>query len=74
MYKGTTPTFTFTATGDSTIAVVIGTPTGKKLYVNINGTAKEYTKAYKNVNGSAVEIVLDEAFTSGVNYIYGGNV
>lgn len=67
-------TYTFTTTGDSTIAVVIGTPTGKRLYVNINGTAREYTKAYRNVNGSAVEIALDEAFTSGVNYIYGGNV
>lgn len=55
--------------------VIIVTSTGgKRLYVNINGTAKEYTKAYRNVNGSAVEIALDEAFTSGVNYIYGGNV
>lgn len=55
--------------------VIIVTSTGgKRLYVNINGTAKEYTKAYRNVNGSAVEIALDEAFSSGVNYIYGGNI
>lgn len=55
--------------------VIIVTSTGgKRLYVNINGTAREYIKAYRNVNGSAVEIALDEAFTSGANYIYGGNV
>ncbi len=54
--------------------IIVTSTGGKRLYVNINGTAKEYTKAYRNVNGSAVEIALDEAFSSGVNYIYGGNI
>ena len=64
-------TYTYTVNGNSTIAVVIGTKK-PRLFVNVNGVQKEYTKAYKNVNGVAVEIELNNVFQSGINYIYGG--
>lgn len=66
-------TYTYTVDGDATIAVTIGGTTKPRLYVNINGVAREYTKAYRNVNGTAVEVALDQAFQSGVKYRYGGN-
>ena len=67
-------TYTFTVSADASIVVTIGTATGPRLFININGTAKEYTKAYRNVNGQAVEIALNQAFDSSKKYRYGGNV
>lgn len=50
-------TYTYTVTGDATIAVTIGGGGGEtdKLYVVVNGTAKEVTQAWHGVSGSAVE-------------------
>lgn len=49
-------TYTFTTTGDATIAVVIGgSGESDKLYVKYNGAWVEVTQAYKKVNGAWVE-------------------
>lgn len=63
-------TYTYTVSGNSTIAVVIGAA-GAKLYKKVNGAWVEVTKAYRKTNGTWQEIALDEAFTSGVNYKQG---
>lgn len=66
-------TYTFTVSGDATIAVVIGTAATDKLLIKINGTWTEATKVYKKVNGSWVEQTnLTTVFDSGTNYKYSG--
>lgn len=66
-------TYTFTTTGNATIAVVIGSvgPTNV-LYVKINGSWVAASKAYKKVNGSWVEQSdLTNVFQNGTNYVKG---
>ena len=66
-------TYTFTVSGDSTIAVTIGSTAQNKIHRNVNGTWTEiaFTKVWKNVNGSWVEQSdLTTVFDSGTNYIY----
>lgn len=65
-------TYTFTVSGNSTIAVVIGS-VGAKLYKKTNGSWVEISKAYKKINGAWVEQSLDSVFEADVNYIEGVN-
>lgn len=66
-------TYTYTVSGNATIAVVISSGGGStdKLYVKINGTWKEVATAYKKVNGSWVQTAITSLFESGVNYKVG---
>lgn len=62
-------TYTYTVSGDATIAVVIGGSSAQpKLYVKLNGSWTEVSKAYKKVNGSYVEQDITTVFSSGINY------
>lgn len=64
-------TYTYTVTGDATIAVVIGGQGEQpKLYVGINGRVVEVAEAYVGVNGVPVlQSDITQAFQSGVKYI-----
>lgn len=67
-------TYTFTVSGNSTIAVTIG-ESGEtaSIYIKNNNTWVQYTTAYKKVNGSWVlQSDLSSVFESGVNYVKGG--
>lgn len=66
-------TYTFTVSGDATIAVTIGGSTEQpKLYTKINGSWVEVSAAYKKVNGSWVQQSdLTTVFQSGTKYIKG---
>lgn len=49
-------TYTYTVTGNATIAVTIGGSSSQpKIFVKINGTWTQFSKIYKKVNGSWVE-------------------
>ena len=68
-------TYTYTVSGNSTIAVVIGGsgPT-QKIYYKVNGSWVAATKIYKKINGSWVEQSdLTAVFDSNTNYIKGGD-
>ena len=56
--------------GDHTIVFSSGgsQPT---LYIKQNGTWKQVQRAYKKVNDSWTQIAVDQAFTSGANYVKG---
>lgn len=64
-------TYTYTVTGDATIAVVIGGQGAQpKLYVGINGRVVEVAEAYVGVNGVPVlQSDITQVFQSGVKYI-----
>lgn len=47
-------TYTYTVTGDATIAVTIGS-NSSKIFVKINGSWIQYSKVYLKINGSWVE-------------------
>lgn len=66
-------TYTYTVSGNSTIAVTIGGSTETdKLYVKKSGNWKEVQKAYRKVNGSWTEITdLTTVFTAGTKYVCG---
>lgn len=80
-------TYTYTVSGDSTIAVTIGsvTPTGDKILrkvngswvqaskelVKVNGTWREVSKVYEKVNGSWVEKDKSAMFNTNAIYIGG---
>lgn len=64
-------TYTYTVSGNATIAVVIGGGSGDtaKLYVKVNGSWVEVAAAYKKVNGSWVQQTdITSLFSSGINY------
>lgn len=77
-------TYTYTVSGDSTIAVVIGT-VGDKVFIKqngswvqsskqmlkVSGTWKEINKVYEKVNGSWVEKDKSAMFNSNAIYIGG---
>lgn len=69
-------TYTFTVSGNSTIAVVIGGDGGETTYtaykkVNGSWTAwKQVSKAYRKVSGAWTEVNVSEAFGEGVKYIF----
>lgn len=64
-------TYTFTVSGDASIAVVIGTAETNTLYVKINGTVYAVSKAYKKVNGSCVEQDITQLFSTSDKIIVG---
>lgn len=66
-------TYTYTVSGDSTIAVTIGGSVAQPvLYVKLNGSWVQVSKAYKKINGAWVEQSdLTGVFQSGVNYVKG---
>lgn len=65
-------TYTYTVSGDSTIAVTIGSSETNSLWFNNNGTWVRATRAYKKINGSWVEQSdLTSVFSSSTNYIRG---
>ena len=67
-------TYTYTVSGDATIAVVIGGQGEQpKLFVKINGVWTEVT-GYKKVNGSWASQDITTLFNSANKYIYGGNI
>ncbi len=49
--------------------VVTASSAGPTMYVKDNGSWVAVTKAYRKVNGSWQQVALDEAFSSGVNYV-----
>ena len=63
-------TYTYTVSGDSTIAVVIGGSGAQpELYVKMNGSWVKVTSAYKKVNGSWVlQSDLTTVFNSANKY------
>lgn len=66
-------TYTYTVTGNATIAVVIGGegPTAK-LYLKVNGVWTAISKCWKKVNGTWVEQTdLTNVFDPDVNYVKG---
>lgn len=67
-------TYTFTTTGDATIAVVIG-GSGEvaKLYTKTSNGWIEVQSAYKKVNGAWVEQDITTLFNSSTNYKRGTN-
>lgn len=64
-------TYTFTVTGDSTIAVTIGTSAVPTLYIKVNGSMVEVAKAWKKVNGSLVEQDVTTLFETTDNLVVG---
>lgn len=66
-------TYTYTVSGNATIAVVIGGSAAQpKLYVKKSGSWVEVVQAYKKVNGSWIlQSDLTTVFQSGNNYICG---
>lgn len=64
-------TYTYTVSGDATIAVVIGSSAQPTLYVKENGAWKAVSKAYVKTNGSWVEADVSTLFNSGTNYLKG---
>lgn len=63
-------TYTYTVSGNSTIAVVIGGATEQdKIYIKVSGSWVEVATAYKKVNGSWVEQTnLQSLFDPNKNY------
>lgn len=65
-------TYTYTVSGDATIAVVIGTVATAKLFFKENGSWVGATKGWKKVNGAWVEQTdLTTVFDSVTNYVKG---
>ena len=61
-------TYSFTTTGDATIAVTIGAVSVDILYWKNNGAWVEVTKGYKKVNGVWVEQEITSLFSNAQNY------
>ncbi len=67
-------TYTYTVSGDATIAVTIsgGGGDSSKLYVKLNGSWVEVQTAYKKINGAWVaQSDISSVFAAGVHYIKG---
>lgn len=65
-------TYTFTVSGDTTIAVVIGDGATAVIYYKENGTWKSSSTVYKKVNGTWVKQTdLTSVFDSSTNYVKG---
>lgn len=61
-------TYTYTVSGDSVIAVVIGTPETDTLFVKTQNGWAEVEKAYIKQSGAWVEQAVTNVFQTGVNY------
>lgn len=65
-------TYTFIATGDTTIVVTIGSVASNKLYIKVNNEWIAATKAYKKINNIWVlQDDLTTVFDSSTNYVKG---
>lgn len=66
-------TYTYTVSGDATIAVTIGSPTPSQvIYYKVNGSWVAATSVYKKVSGTWVlQSDLSNVFSSNVNYVKG---
>lgn len=68
-------TYSYGINGDATIVVTIGGGSSQpKIFVKINGTWTQFSKAYKKVNGSWVEqssSTWSTLFNTTTNYIHG---
>lgn len=65
-------TYTYTVTGDATIAVVIGAVAQDTIFLKVNGAWVEASAVYKKVNGSWVlQTDLTNVFDSGTHYVKG---
>lgn len=64
-------TLSFTVSGNSTIAVVIGGSSGPELYVKQGSSWVKVSAAYVKSGGSWQQVSVDSAFSSGVNYVRG---
>lgn len=51
--------------------IVVATASTTSLFVKLNGAWVEVARAYHKVNGSWTQVALDEAFSSGTNYVHG---
>lgn len=50
------------------VIVVTSSASGPDMYVKLNGSWVQVSKAYRKVSGSWQEVALDQAFQSGANY------
>lgn len=50
------------------VIVVTSSASGPEMYVKLNGSWVQVSKAYRKVSGGWQEVALDQAFQSGVNY------
>jgi hypothetical protein len=65
-------TYTYTVSGDATIAVNIGGAIATdELYVKLNGTWKQVIRGYKKINGTWVEQDVSTLFNSTDNFVKG---
>ena len=62
-------TYTYMVSGDSVIAVVIGSSATTTLYVKKNGAWAPISKVYVKQNGTWIQKDPTEVFSSGVNYV-----
>ena len=65
-------TYSTTISGDTTIAVTIGSVTAPKIYLKNNGSWTQYSKVYLKVNGSWVEqssSTWSTLFSTSANYV-----
>ncbi len=56
---------------DHAIVVTVSGGSQPTLYVKLNGTWTQVARAYKKANGSWTQVAVDQAFTSGTNYVKG---
>ena len=64
-------TYTYTVSGDATIAVTIGSAAQPVLYLKLNGSIVQVAKAWAKVNGSLVEQDITQLFSTSDNLIQG---
>lgn len=62
-------TYTYTVSGNSTIAVVIGASAQPQLFLKVNGTWTEVSEVYMKVNGSWVLQDKTTVFDTSANYV-----
>ena len=64
-------TYTYTVSGDATIAVTIGSAAQPVLYLKLNGSVVQVAKAWMKVNGSLVEQDITQLFSTSDNLVQG---
>lgn len=64
-------TYTYTVSGDATVAVTIGSAAQPVLYLKLNGSVVQVAKAWMKVNGSLVEQDITQLFSTSDNLVQG---
>ena len=64
-------TYTYTVSGDATIAVTIGSAAQPVLYLKLNGSIVQVVKAWEKVNGTLVEQDITQLFSTSDNLVQG---